>query len=75
MDLEETQCKFICTPHPLGPYEKQFCGEPRVDGLPYCVPHSQRCYGNHDTYKPARPRKGHILMNAVGFMRTELETA
>lgn len=58
-DLEESQCKFICTEEPRGPFEKQFCGEPRIEGLPYCTVHSQRCYGPPQpprAPRPARPK-------------------
>lgn len=45
MDLDEAKdCKFVCG-EPKGPYEKQFCGDQRVPGLPYCTVHAQRCYG------------------------------
>ena len=43
VDLQDTHCKFVCG-EPKGPYEKQFCGQPRHKGLPYCEVHSQRCF-------------------------------
>ena len=44
VSLEDTHCKFPCLPDVAGPFVKQFCGQPRVEGLPYCTVHAQRCY-------------------------------
>lgn len=44
-DLDEHKhCKWICTPTAVGPYEPQFCGGDRVDGLPYCECHARRAF-------------------------------
>lgn len=58
LELDERRdCKFICG-EPKGPFEKQFCGEPRVEGLPYCEVHSVRCFNPPQprASRPARPK-------------------
>jgi GcrA cell cycle regulator len=43
-------CKFPVLPEPAGPHVKQFCGDQRVMGSPYCGHHSSRAY------QPPQPR-------------------
>ena len=46
-DLEEKHCKHIPShidPKKTKTHEPQYCGEPKVPGLPYCASHSRRCY-------------------------------
>jgi GcrA cell cycle regulator len=37
-------CKFPVLDEPAGPKVKQFCGDQRVQGMPYCEAHSRRAY-------------------------------
>lgn len=37
-------CKFPVLQEPAGPYVKQFCGDQRALGSPYCQHHSSRAY-------------------------------
>lgn len=67
VDLGDAQCKFICTDEPKGPTEKQFCGQPRHPGLPYCADHARRCYG------PPRPKSWLPLAPSTPTIVFELE--
>lgn len=54
-DLDEIEiegskrhCRHIpahIDPRNTKPHEPQYCGKPKVMGLPYCEGHSRRCYG------------------------------
>lgn len=68
LELDEFRhCKFIVG-DPKGPFEKQFCGHKRIDGLPYCEGHARRCFDRLPSRYLPKPQPGRILVKAAGLV-------
>ena len=75
VDLDERHCRFVTLPEPVGPFQKQFCGEQRIPGSSYCEAHAHRCgEGSRIQQRYVTPNTGRVMLNAAGPLTGEMES-